>query len=92
MSYSSFIQSERKACIVLPSQSTTTESALTVLPPDGSDGLVVELGRVGLAVVGYDEDALTFGGGVELDQTERRLPAGDDGQLDAQVAFVGSGV
>lgn len=68
------------------------QSALTVLPPDGSDGLVVELGGVGLAVVGYDEDALTFGGGVELDQTERCLPAGDDGKLDAQVALVGSGV
>ena len=66
-------------------------SQLTVLPPDRSDGLVVELGGVGLAVVGYDEDALTFGGGVELDQAERRLPAGDDGQLDAQVALVGSG-
>ena len=80
---------------------TTNQSApaLTVLPPDGSDGLVVELGGVGLAVVGYDEDSLLmmiFGGricgfGVQLDQTERRLPARDDWQLDAQIALVGSG-
>ena len=64
--------------------------ARTILSPHRSYGLIVELGGVGLAVVGYDEDALTFGGGVELDQAERRLPAGDDGQLDAQVALVGS--
>ena len=77
-------------------------SLLTVLPPDRSDGLVVELGGVGLAVVGNDEDdalVVTAGGGrirgaslrIDLDQPERRLPPGHDGQLDAQVALVGPG-
>lgn len=70
-------------------------SQLTVLSPDRSDGLVVELGGVGLAVVGNDEDDLVFTAGaslrIDLDQPERRLPPGHDGQLDAQVALVGPG-
>ena len=74
---------------VLSRQECTQQKTLqlTVLPPDRSDGLVVELGGVGLAVVGNDEDD----GGrirgaslrIDLDQPERRLPPGDDVQLDA---------
>jgi hypothetical protein len=69
--------------------------ARTILSPHRSYGLIVELGGVGLAVVGHDVDALVVAGrvgsgGVELDQPKGGLSAGDDGQLDAQVTLVGS--